>query len=58
MAKRIAAEKVKAGLRHAAVSPNLTGRIKERILQHKRARGGSLAILLLISHKWRELVPS
>ena len=32
MAKWIAAEKAKAGLRHAVVCPNLTGRTKERIL--------------------------
>ena len=31
VAKWIVAEKVKAGLRHAAVCPNVTGRTKERI---------------------------
>ena len=31
MAKWIAAEKNKAGLRHAVVCPNVTGRTKERI---------------------------
>ena len=31
MAKWIAAEKAKAGLRHAVVCPNVTGRTKERI---------------------------
>ena len=31
MAKWIAAGKIKAGLRHAVVSPNVTGRTKERI---------------------------
>ena len=31
MAKWIAAEKTKAGLRHAVVCPNVTGRTKERI---------------------------
>ena len=45
MAKRIAAEKAKAGLRHALVCPNVTGWAKERIAQSKRARAGSLAIV-------------
>ena len=31
MAKWIAAEEVRAGLRHAVVCPNVTGRTKERI---------------------------
>ena len=53
-AKWIVAEKTKAGLRHAVVCPNVTGRIKKRIAQSKRACAGSLA--LLTSHKWRELV--
>ena len=44
-AKWIAAEKVRAGLRHAVVCPNVTGRTKERIAQSKRARAGSLAIV-------------
>ena len=57
MAKLIAAEKAKkAGLRHAVVSPSVTGRTKKRIAQSKRARAGSLA--LIASHKWRELVSS
>ena len=43
MAKWIAAEKVRAGVRHAVVCPNVTGRTKERIAQSKRARAGSLA---------------
>ena len=43
MAKWIAAEKTKAGLRHAVVCPNVTGRTKKRIAQSKRARAGSLA---------------
>ena len=51
MAKLIAAEKAKAGLRHAVVYPNVTGRTKKRIAQSKRARAGSLT-----NHKWRELV--
>ena len=38
MAKWIAGEKCKAGLRHAVVCPNVTGRTKERIAQRKRAR--------------------
>ena len=45
MAKRIAAEKVRAGLRHAVVCPNGTGRIKDRIAQSKRVRAGSLAVV-------------
>ena len=45
MAKLIAAEKVRAGLRHAIVCPNVTGRTKERITQSKRARAGALAIV-------------
>ena len=45
MAKWIAAEKNKAGLRHAVVDPNATGRTKERIAQSKRARAGSLALV-------------
>ena len=38
MAKWIAPEKVEAGLRHAVVCPNVTGRAKEGIAQTKRAR--------------------
>ena len=45
MAKWIAAEKARAGLRHAVVCPNVTGRTKERIAQSKRARVGSLALV-------------
>ena len=44
MAKWIAAEKAKAGLRHAVVCPNVTGRTKDRVAQSKRVRAGSLAI--------------
>ena len=59
MAKWIAEEKARAGLRHAVVCPNVTGRTNERIAQSKRARAGSLAIIVdQISHKWRELVSS
>ena len=43
MAKWIAAEKDRAGLRHAVVCSNVTGRTKERITQSKRVRAGSLA---------------
>ena len=46
MAKRLAAEKIRAGLGHAMVCPNVTGRTKERIAQSKRARAGSLAIIV------------
>ena len=45
MAKLIAAENARAGLRHVVVCPNMTGRIKEWIAQSKRARTGSLAIV-------------
>ena len=46
MAKWIVAEKTKAGLRHAVVYPNVTGRTKKRIIaQSKRARAGSLALV-------------
>ena len=45
MAKLIDAAKAKAGLRHAVVCPNVTGRTKERIAQSKRARAGSLALV-------------
>ena len=43
MTKWIAAEKAKAGLRHAVVCPNVTGRTKGRIAQSKRTRASSLA---------------
>ena len=45
MAKWIVAEKTEVGLRHAVVCPNVTGRIKKRIAQSKRARAGSLALV-------------
>ena len=45
MAKWIAAKKAKAGLRHAVVCPNVTGRTKERRAQRRRARAGSLALV-------------
>ena len=45
MAKRIAAEKARTGLRHAVVCPNVTGKTKERIAYSKRARAGSLALV-------------
>ena len=45
MAKRIAAEKSRAGLRHAVVCPNMAGRAKERIAQSKRVCAGSLALV-------------
>ena len=58
MAKWIAAEKAKVGLRHAVVCPDVTGKTKERITQSKRARAGSLALVDYNSHKWHELVSS
>ena len=45
MAKWIVVEKAKAGLRHAVVCPNVTGRTKERIAPSKRARVGLLALV-------------
>ena len=45
MTKRIAAAKVRAGLRNAVVCPYVTGNTKERIAQSKRTRAGSLAIV-------------
>ena len=45
MAKWMTAKKARAGLRHAVVCPNVTGRINERISQSKRARVGSLALV-------------
>ena len=45
MVKWIAAEKVRAGLWHGVVCPNVTGRIKERIDQSKRSRASLLAIV-------------
>ena len=58
IAKWITAEKAKTGLRHAVICPNVTGRTKERIVQTKRARAGSLALVDYSTHKWRELVSS
>ena len=45
MAKWIAAEKARVGLKYAVVCSNVTGSTKERIAQSKRARAGSLAIV-------------
>ena len=45
MAKWIAAEKARAGRRHAVVCPNVRGRTKDRIAQSKRVRAGSFAIV-------------
>ena len=45
MAKWIAAEKARAGIRYAVVCPNVTGRTKDGIARIKRARTGSLAIV-------------
>ena len=45
MATWIVAEKTKAGLRHAVVCPNVTGRTKKRIAQSKRARADSFALV-------------
>ena len=45
MAKWIAAEEARVGLRHAAGMLKVTGRTKERIAQSKRTRAGSLALV-------------
>ena len=45
MAKWIAAERVRAALRHTETCPNVTGRTKERVAQSKRARTGLLATI-------------
>ena len=45
MANWIVAEKAKAGLRHAVVCPNVTGRTKARIALSKRACADSLALV-------------
>ena len=45
MSKWIAAAKVRAGLRHAVVCPNVTGSTKDRIAQSKRVRARSFAIV-------------
>ena len=45
MAKMIAAEKAGAGLRHAVVCLNVTGRTKERIPPSKQTCAGSLFIV-------------
>ena len=44
-AKWIAAEKARAGLRHAVVCPNVMARTKERIAHSKRACAGSFALV-------------
>ena len=50
MAKWIAAEKARAGLRHTAICPNVTGRTKQSnvIARSERARAGSLFCFVLI----------
>ena len=45
MAKWIVAEKTKAGLQHAVICPNVTGRIKKRLALSKRSRAGSLTLV-------------
>ena len=58
MAKWMAAEKARAGLRHTVVCPNMTRRVKERIAPSKRARAGSLAIVdYLIATSGANLYP-
>ena len=55
MAKWIAVEKARAGLRHVVVCSIVTGRTKNRIAQIKPVRAGTLAI---VDYKWRKHVPS
>ena len=57
MSKWIAAEKAKAGLRHAVVCPNVTGRTRERIAQSKRTRAGSLALVDYLATSGANLYP-
>ena len=45
MAKRVAAEKAKAGLRHAVVCTNVTGRTKKMIAQSKQPRASWLDLV-------------
>ena len=47
MTRWFATERARAALRHAVVSPNVTGRTKERVAQSKRARAGLLGVCLL-----------
>ena len=56
MAKWTVAEKTKAGLQHAVVCPNVTGRTRRG-----QPEASGLVLVrppLLTSHKWRELVSS
>ena len=46
--KLIAAEKVRAGPRHAVVCPNVTGTTKERIAQSERAPAGLPTIIIIL----------
>ena len=45
MAKWIAAEEARAGLRHTVVCPNVTGRIEDGIAQSKQVRTGSFVLV-------------
>ena len=45
MAKLVSVEKVRVGVRHAVLCPNVTGRTNERIAQNKRAHASSLAMV-------------
>ena len=45
MTRWIAAERARAALRHAETCRYVTGRIKERVAQSKRARTGLLATI-------------
>ena len=45
MTRWFATERARAALRHAVVSPSVTGRTKERVAQSKRARNGLLVTI-------------
>ena len=45
MTRWFATERARAALRHAVVSPNVTGRTKERVAQSKRASNGLLVTI-------------
>ena len=57
MAKWMAAEKVRTGLRHAVVCPNARDRTKDRTDSPKKfVCASSLAIVEKLQHKWRGLL--
>ena len=54
----IAAEKARAGLRHAVVCPNVTGRTKEMIAQIKWAHASSLVVVFFTLTDRASTIPS